>query len=259
MRPVALFCLFVATSLSIGAEPEVTTLPEDVARKMTFLNPDYVVYRPQTPEPARPLIVYLHGAGGRGPEVEKAANNVARFRGSMIQTLGEVPSIDCWIVAPQCSKGTAESMGIWMPEDLDRFLGHLRATLPFDPERVYLTGTSMGGYGSWAWAAHSPGHFAAVAPVVGGLGRGGPKDISPELDRWAEALVPIPVWAFHGAQDRVVPADRSEKMVGLIREKGGTRAKLTIYPDEGHGAGGKVFNSPEFYQWLFAQKRSSQP
>ena len=256
MRIPFFLLLLASLSLTEAAEPEVLTLPEDVAGEMEFLNPDYILYRPESEETPRPLIVYLHGAGGKGEDVDKAANNVARFRSSMTETVSDAEAVDCWITAPQCGKGTPGNMGIWMPDDLDRFLAHLKATISFDPQRVYLTGTSMGGYGSWVWASHSPRHFAAVAPVVGGLGRGGPKDVSPDLEQWAKALVPIPVWAFHGAQDRVVPADRSEKMVGLIREQGGTLAKLTIYPDEGHGAGGRVFKSPEFFEWLFAQRRS---
>ncbi|MCK4616417.1 MAG: prolyl oligopeptidase family serine peptidase, partial [Pirellulales bacterium] len=82
-------------------------------------------------------------------------------------------------------------------------------------------------------------------------------DITPELDQWAENLTTIPVWAFHGENDTVVPADRSEQMVKLIQDKGGALAKCTIFPNEGHGASRKVYTSQEFFEWLFSRKRES--
>jgi predicted peptidase len=247
-----------ATALSTAAEPEIRRLPESVHAKARFLNRDHVfiahkaggdAIRPDA-KPL-PLLVYLHGAGGRGDDVAKAKNNVARVMKGLAEHVDE----PCLVVAPQCSKGTLEDMGIWQPKDLDLLLAHLKKTLPVDVKRVYLSGNSMGGFGCWAWAGESPERFAAVAPVVGGLGFGGPKDVSPDLDRWAKNLKNVPVWAFHGATDRVVPAERSERMVKLIREKGGKNAKLTIYPDEGHGAGRKAFFSAEFYKWMFGQRR----
>ncbi len=146
-------------------------------------------------------------------------------------------------------------MGIWQPKDLDLLLEHLKKSLPVNPNRIYLTGNSMGGFGTWAWAGESPRHFAAIAPVVGGLGYGGPEDVYDDLDRWAKNLVEVPTWAFHGRTDPVVPAERSERMVGLIKSHGGKKAKLTIYPEEGHGAGQKVFSSAEFYAWLLSQRK----
>jgi len=247
-----------ATALSTAAEPEIRKLPESVHAKAKFLNRDYVFIAHKAGGDAirpdarpLPLLVYLHGAGGRGDDVAKAKNNVARVMKGLAEHVTE-PSL---VVAPQCSKGTPGEMGIWQPKDLDLLLDHLKATLPVNGKRVFLSGNSKGGFGSWAWAGESPQHFAAVAPVVGGLGFGGPKDVFPELERWAKNLTSVPVWAFHGATDRVVPAERSERMVKLIREMGGKKAKLTIYPDEGHGAGRKAFFSAEFYNWMFGQRR----
>jgi pimeloyl-ACP methyl ester carboxylesterase len=83
--------------------------------------------------------------------------------------------------------------------------------------------------------------LAAVAPVVGGIGPGGPKDVSPNITEWAKNLAKVPVYAFAGGKDRVVPAERSERMVREIRKAGGKDAKIKIYPDAGHNARQLVF------------------
>ena len=253
VRRLSLSCLVILcfAGNACSVDLEVRQLPDSVGQQTRFLNTDYLVASPEhrQTEAQLPLLIFLHGAGGRGDDIERVKRSAASALAGMEKFGGE-PSL---FVVPQALKGTREIAASWLPKDLDRFLEHLKATYPIDPSRIYLTGNSMGGYGSWAWAAQSPDQFAAVAPVVGGLGQGGPKDITPDLDRWAENLAKIPVWAFHGAKDNVVPADRSERMVKLIRDKGGERARLTIYPDEGHGASRRVYTSREFFEWMFAQ------
>ena len=91
--------------------------------------------------------------------------------------------------------------GGWIVEDLNLFLQDLKANFPLDSHRIYLTGNSMGGYGTWAWAAHNPEHFAAITPVVGGIGPRGPKDVTPDLAKWGAKLTTVPVYAFAGAKD----------------------------------------------------------
>ena len=124
-----------------------------------------------------------------------------------------------------------------------------------DDRRIYLTGISMGGYGTWAWAAQDPQYFAAIAPIVGGIGREGPKAVTPEFDQWATNLARIPVYAFVGALDKTVPPERSERMIAAIQKAGGKEARLKIYPEEGHNTGRVVVADQDFYDWLFAQKR----
>ena len=113
----------------------------------------------------------------------------------------------------------------------------------------------MGGYGSWTWGGKSPQHFAAIAPVVGGTGPGGPKDVTPDLDKWAANLAKVPVYAFAGAEDKVVPADRSEQMVEAIRKAGGKQVKIKVYENVGHNARGVVYASKEFYDWMFSLRK----
>ena len=239
-----------------AAEFEIRRITESVQKKTRFLNSEFVVAGSPRIQSSRkvPLLIFLHGAGGRGQEIGRIRRMIQPIHGKAQRMVSE-PFL---MVAPQSLMGTREIAATWLPSDLDELLEHLKKTLPVDETRIYLTGTSMGGYGTWVWAAHSPQHFAAVAPVVGGLGKGGPKDVSPELEAWAKQLTRVPVWAFAGANDRVVPAERSERMIRMIRQQGGKQARLTVYPDEGHGAGRRVYESKEFYSWMFSLRKSPE-
>lgn len=253
LRRATTFAL-LSLALPVSAlEVRVETLPSDLAAKTTSLNPDFLVLSTQQKKNSegKPLVIYLHGAGGRGMDIAKK-KPIPRFAHSL-ERLADEPA---WVVAPQCLPGANEDKRIWQPNDLNILLDHLRGLLRFDPRRVYLTGYSMGGYGSWAWGASNPEHFAAIVPVAGGLGEGGPKDITPDLDRWAKALSTVPVWAWHGADDAVVPADRSERMIGLVRERGGSEAKLTILPGVRHDSHRTAFDDPEVVRWLLAQAKA---
>jgi len=162
----------------------------------------------------------------------------------------------CYVVVPQCLPETKKGdRATWEPDDLNLFLDDLLEKFPIDAKRIYLTGNSMGGYGSWAWGGHSPKRLAAIAPVVGGIGPGGPKDVTPDLKNWAKNLAKVPVYAFAGGKDRVVPAERSERMVAEILKAGGNQAKIKVFPDAGHNARQLVYSSEEFYDWIFSQSK----
>ncbi len=255
--------VFATPSPARASDFEIESLPDSVSQSTQLLNNKFSVAgvelnhdSAKTSEKKYPLVIFLHGAGGRGEDIQRV-HRIARGALMGMETHAGEPAI---FVAPQALQGTKETPASWLPSDLDRFLDHVVQTFPIDTNRVYLTGNSMGGYGTWCWAAHSPERFAAIAPVVGGLGKGGPKDITPELEHWAEQLSGIHVWAFHGKNDRVVPADRSERMVELIRANAtvppSRDAKLTIYPDEGHGASRKVYSSAQTFRWLFSKSKT---
>lgn len=248
-RLLIFLCCFGCSTAVAQLSPEIAELPAEVSAETTRLNSEYVVFDLNDAKSKKqvPLIIYLHGAGGKGKAIQKITGQAGR----VVKSAEKFVTEPYLVAAPQ-------SDGIWLAEDLDIWLAHLKTTLPVDPARIYLTGNSMGGYGTWVWSQHAPDQFAAIAPVVGGLGEGGPKDITPDLEKWASNLAKTPVWAFHGATDRVVPADRSEQMIDLIRKAGNEKAKLTVYPDMGHNAGRRVFEDPEFYAWLFAQKRKKE-
>lgn len=232
--------------------PAVRTLPHDLQKQVQFLNPEYLVYAPSGPSNDKlPLLIFLHGAGGVGQDIQQ----IKGVPSKLWNAIGKFGKGPCIVVAPQCLKTGKGERGMWTPEDLNLWIQHLKVTLPVDDRRIYLSGISMGGYGTWAWAAHDPQHFAAIAPIVGGIGREGPKDVTPDFDQWATSLAKIPVYAFVGALDKTVPPERSERMIVAIQKAGGKEAKLKVYPEEGHGAGRVVVADPEYYDWLFSHQR----
>ena len=259
IKPILLLASLLALVASAVAENEVSvvrTISPELQPKIQFLNPQYIVYLPTGKTDAKvPLLIFLHGAGGVGDDIQQA-----KVKGKPAEIWEGIQKFNkgpCIVVAPQClKKSKSGERGIWTPEDLNLLLQDLKATLPVDDRRIYLSGISMGGYGTWAWAANDPQHFAAIAPIVGGIGREGPKDVTPDFDQWATNLAKIPVYAFVGALDTTVPPERSERMIAAIQKAGGKEAKLKVYPDEGHGVGRVVVASAEYYDWLFSQKRN---
>ncbi|MDP6546528.1 MAG: DUF1080 domain-containing protein [Phycisphaerae bacterium] len=196
----------------------------------------YLQSLPETYDKAgkHPLMIFLHGMGERGNDL-----NRVKFHGppKLVRKSNTTPFI---IVSPQCPKTER-----WKVDKLSKLLDHILASTKADPQRVYLTGLSMGGYGTWAWSAKEPGRFAAAIPICGG---GDPKT--------AAKLVKLPIWAFHGGKDKVVPPSKSQTMVDAIKKAGGTNAKLTIYPGFGHNSWKKTYSNPEIYKWFLSHKRA---
>jgi predicted peptidase len=142
------------------------------------------------------------------------------------------------VASPQCPLNQPE----WDWQILDGVLTDIEKNYRIDPTRVYLTGLSMGGYGSWTWAMHQPKRFAALAPICG---RGDPTQVC--------VLKDMPVWTFHGAKDDVIPIQKTEDLVISLRECGGN-VKFTIYPEAKHDSWSETYNNPELYRWLLRQK-----
>jgi predicted peptidase len=145
------------------------------------------------------------------------------------------------VISPQCRIGTQ-----WNSTQLLALLDYLEQRFAVDPDRIYVSGQSMGGYGTWALVATAPERFAAAVPVCGG-GR---------VDD-AKRLVNLPIWAFHGAKDDVIPLRASQEMIDAIKAHGGN-SQLTVYPDKGHGICDLTFSRDDLYQWLLAQHRVSK-
>ena len=129
------------------------------------------------------------------------------------------------------------------PATLDAMLDELLERLPIDPDRVYLTGLSIGGMWTYGWASRHPERFAAIAPVCG---EWDPAD--------ACRLKDVPIWAFHGAQDPVVPLAEDQAMIDAIKACGDD-ARLTVYLYTGHDSWNQAYADPELYQWLLQQRR----
>jgi prepilin-type N-terminal cleavage/methylation domain-containing protein/prepilin-type processing-associated H-X9-DG protein len=153
-----------------------------------------------------PLVVFLHGSGERGRDP-----SILRDQRPFRQKL---PAI---VVSPQCLPSYS-----WEPDVIAAFIKYIALRYHVDPQRIYLVGYSMGGYGTWAAAAIHPELFAAIVPIAGG-----------GETSHARALAALPIWAFHGANDKVVLIAESERMIAALRVAGG-QAKLRILPNEGH-------------------------
>ncbi|MEM0967958.1 MAG: prolyl oligopeptidase family serine peptidase [Verrucomicrobiota bacterium] len=222
-----------------GSRQSVVILPDSVSAEMVNLNAQLWFYLPASyaaSSEAWPLIVYLHGSSRRGRDIEEVKANGLP---PLLDAKRDFPFV---VASPQALSGFPWQ-SCWRPDDLILMLDHLLAEYHIDPQRVYLTGLSMGGYGTWACLAKHSGRFAAAAPICGG----GDPD-------WARAIGGVPIWAFHGEADRVVPIERSREMVEAIQEVGGN-ARLTSYPNVGHDSYTQTYANPRLYQWFLSHRR----
>ncbi len=180
-----------------------------------------------------PLMIFLHGSGERGSDLGRVKVNGPP---KLVEGQDNFPFI---LVSPQLP-ADAEN---WDAGRLDKLLDWALASLPVDRDRVVLTGLSLGGHGTWRWASERPDRFAAIAPVAG---EGDAKQ--------ACALKDMPIWAFHGDSDDVVPPVGSFAMVEAVRACGG-HPRLTIYPATGHGSWDPAYLDPNLTLWLLEQRR----
>lgn len=188
-----------------------------------------------------PLMLFLHGAGERGSDVQRVA-----IHGPMSE-VKKGTNFPFIIIAPQCPEKE-----LWENEPLLQLLDHTIKQHAVDTKRVYLTGLSMGGYGAWKLGLSHPERFAALAPVCGGVSL--IDTYAARQDR-AEAIKRLPIWAFHGGKDNVIPPDESARAVNELKEHGVRNLELTIYPDAKHDSWREVYRDPKFYEWLLKQSR----
>lgn len=201
-----------------------------------------------------PLVVFLHGIGERGTDnAKQLRNGVEQF--VLEENCRKYP---CFLAVPQCPPdklwvdvnppGTRQNLHLadrpTEPTNLVlELIESLRREFPIDSRRIYLTGLSQGGYGTWDLIARRPELFAAAIPVCGG---GDPSQ--------ASKLVKLPIWAFHGAADQVVPVERSRDMISAIQKAGG-QPKYTEYPGVGHDSWTPTYRNAEVLDWLFKQRK----
>lgn len=204
-------------------------------RHLLHLPTDYGV----DPRRTWPLILFLHGVGERGEDIELVKKH------GVAKVAERQPDFPFIAVSPQCPEYTWWSDHI---EALDGLLAGVCDRYAVDLDRVYLTGLSMGAYGAWHLATVYPLRFAAVVPICGGGAwhLGFPERVC--------TLKDTPVWAFHGALDDVVPLAESEKMVNALVACGG-EVRFTVYPHAPHDSWTETYDNAELYAWMLRQRR----
>jgi predicted peptidase len=256
---------FVMLSLSMSLISALQTAlaadsPQDAYEAKAYQGADgqtlpYRVLTPEKIEPGKtyPLVLFLHGAGERG--TDNASQIIHYFAAELLKPehRREYP---CFVVCPQCPTERRWVEVDWalpshaMPEKPSLPLGlalelvdKLAGELPVDKGRIYVTGLSMGGFGTWDAIQRRPAFFAAAIPICGG------GDTAE-----ASKLKNVPIWAFHGDKDRSVMPSRTERMIEAIWQAGG-KPKMTIYPGVEHNSWTATYADPEVWACLFAQKR----
>ncbi len=222
-------------------------------------NGDTLLYRIEYPKNFNrdsatkyPLILFFHGAGERGNDNKAQLTYIDKIFGSE-KFRDKYPAI---IILPQCPKNKRWVEVDWslkksaMPKNMSDpmrlTVALLMSTIkkyPIDTNRIYVTGLSMGGFGTWDIIARFPDLFAAAIPICGGGD-----------ENTAKSIAHIPIWAFHGSKDRVVPVIRSRNMIKAIRKNGG-KPKYTEVPNKGHFVWNIAYATPGLWKWLFSQHK----
>jgi predicted peptidase len=235
--PSLVSTLVLVATPAFAAEAPATLVQREKhfeAQITVIAKTDYLLFLPQGYEQSKqrwPLMLFLHGAGESGTDLAKVKTHGPP---KVVESKPDFPFI---LVSPQ-SAGRG-----WNSDTLNALLNDVIRQYRVDERRIYLTGLSMGGYGTWSLAAAHPERFAAIVPICGG---GNPAD--------AKKLAALPIWVFHGSKDPTVPVQRSREMVEAIQAAGGN-VKFTEYPEAKHDCWTETYDNPELYKWLLAQKR----
>jgi len=197
----------------------------------------YAIYVPENYDPHRkwPVIVFLHGASRRGDD------GVDQTRQGLGPAIMQHPErFPCIVVMPQCPRGKK-----WpeVSHHIETALAHTTNEFNVDSDRVYLTGLSMGGFGTFYYGSDYAHRYAAMVAIAGGA-----------RERVVDPLSTTPVWIFHNQGDTIVPVSRSRAMAQAL-ERVGAPVQYTEYPVRGHDAWTRTYNDPEVIQWLLSQRR----
>lgn len=199
---------------------------------------DYLLYLPkayrQDTNQRWPLILFLHGSGERGSDLD-----LVKLHGlpKKLESGADLPFI---IVSPQCP---ADSYWLLYLDDLKALVDDIAGHYSVDTSRIYLTGLSMGGTGTWTLLAAFPGFFAAAVPICG---RG--------MFTMANRIKHTPTWIFHGEDDDVIQVSESHRMLQVLEEVD-AEVTLTVYPGVKHDSWTQTYNNPEVYEWLLSHTR----
>jgi predicted peptidase len=199
---------------------------------------DYLLYLPpdydSDPTQRFPMILFLHGGGSRGSNLELVK------RGGIPQRLENGYELPFIVASPQCPADSHWTLHI---DALNALLDDVAAHYRVDASRIYLTGASLGGAGAWMLAGAYPQRFAAIAPLCA-------RTVPLPLER----LKNLPIWAFHGETDELIPVSEAQRTIDALKAMGGN-VRLTIYPGVGHNLQ-QTYESSELYEWFLQQQRS---
>ena len=223
-----------ASGMQAAQAATVTVKEGDAERKveikfLLFLPTAYGT--PEKKDVKWPLLLFLHGGGERGDNLELVKKHGPP---KIVEQKKDFPFVT---VSPQCP---AEKQ--WNADELAKLVDHVANTYQIDSKRMYVTGLSLGGAGTWDLLAKHPGKFAAAVPICG-----------PGDPAAAEKMKATPIWVFHGAKDQGVPIAKSEEMVEALKKAGGT-VKFTVYPEAGHDSWTETYINEDVYKWLLEQK-----
>jgi predicted peptidase len=254
--------LYIFILLCIAFQSRISAQNESDFEKNIFISGtsdtlQYRLLKPVSMDTSKkyPIVLFLHGAGERGNDnAIQLKNGAINFASSLNRKL-----FPCYLVAPQCANGyrwvevdwklpshiQPEKPSVYMSRTM-MLLDSLTKVLNIDTSRIYITGLSMGGFGTWDAISRWPDKFAAAVPVCGG------GDTAK-----AELIKNIPIWAFHGGADKVVMTSRSRDMIAAIKKAGGD-PKYTEYPNTGHNAWTSTYGNIEMLQWLFSQSLTNR-
>lgn len=243
MQRVSFICLAIGVVIMTinstrGDEPtgNAAQQPAKLAKSVK-VEMDYLLYLPENygQKDSWPLLLFLHGAGERGTDLQLVK------RHGPPKLIDQGKNFPMVVVSPQCTEGQW-----WQATELTALIDAIVEQHNIDERRIYVTGLSMGGFGTWSLAAYTPHRFAAVAPICGGG------------ETYLVKRFPhLPVWVFHGAKDSVVPLQRSKEMVEAL-EKAGGNVELTVYPKAGHDSWTKTYQNPDLYEWLLEHQREER-
>jgi predicted peptidase len=257
------FVLLLLSSLMViparAKKQETGFLDRTIAVQGTTYKYQVFVPRDWTPHQKWPIILFLHGAGERGEDGLQQTD--IGIGGAIRSDRSRIPAI---VVMPQCRKNVW-----WFQAPMDDLaMAALEAAskeFHGDPQRTYLTGLSMGGYGTWYLAGKYAGRFAALLVICGGLRPPeAARKSNPELMKWTPPDQPqsytaaaakvgkVPVWIFHGADDDTVPVTESQRMYAAMKTLGGD-VHYTEYPGVKHVSWDRAYDEPKVWPWLFSK------
>lgn len=233
-RFLIIFILILLLSSTSGYTAEARQTGNRFEKQVTLtLSANYLLYLPkdyQETDKTFPLVLFLHGAGERGDDLEHVKTHGLP---KLIQQGRDFPFI---VVSPQCPADK-----FWNMDMLSALLDDIEARYRVDRKREYVTGLSMGGQGTWTLALAQPHRFAAIVPICGWT-----------VPAFAFLLKDMPIWVFHGAKDEIVPISISEATVKALKSCGSS-VRFTVYPEAGHDSWTETYNNPELYKWLLEQ------